>query len=217
MDGGVDSAVADTGASTDSAVTDSGTGTDSGVVTDSGTDTGDAGDAGRDYNYVFVTSTMQQIAFATGRRGADDLCNGLAVAAGLPGNYVAWLSVSGGTEPNAADRLSHPRGGWRLVGGGGSPGALVASSKGDLLDGDIDHEIDRTESGGLADFNPMVITGTLADGRAVGTTFADSCINWTSTTPAAVKSGRTGRTDHGWTASGDASCSNSVRLYCFEV
>jgi len=59
---------------------------------------------------VFVTSTVQTGnlktvgAGATGLEGANNICNARATAAGLPGTYTAWLSITGGVA--AKDRVT---------------------------------------------------------------------------------------------------------------
>jgi hypothetical protein len=55
---------------------------------------------------VFVTSTTQTGNLG-GLSGADQICNDRAVAAGLTGNYLAWLSTS---SMDAIDRFSNTRG-----------------------------------------------------------------------------------------------------------
>ncbi len=204
MDGGVDSGTSDTG-----------TPADSSVVTDSGSD---ASDAGRDYRFVFATSTLQAMAFVGGRSGADTLCNERAAAAGLSENYVAWLSTVDGP---AADRLlDPPPGGWHLVGAGATEGDLVAVNKAALLDDTIDHAIDRTEYGApiLVDSDELkVITGTLSDGLPAGTLPTNTCRDWTSDESGLqVRAGRTNLSDAGWTASFNSVCSADARIYCFE-
>src|SRR5690606_31062308 len=46
-----------------------------------------------EYNYAFVTSQAYKGDLG-GLEGADSICNELAADAGLPGTYVAWLSIS---------------------------------------------------------------------------------------------------------------------------
>ncbi len=208
-----DGAVADSG-SEDGGAVDSGTGMDSGVVTDSGSD------AGRDYRFVFATSAMQHSNYG-GRDGADTVCNDLADDAGLSRTYVAWLSTAGSGElnPNAADRVTDPAGGWRLV---GTPVAIVAMSKTQLLNGSIDHAIDRDESGvEISSGNPddfRVATATLQDGGVAGTGTQDTCENWRSSSmDLNVMTGRTNEAGFRWTERGISTCSRPVRLYCFEI
>jgi len=213
-DGAIDSGSMDGGP--DSGASDTGTSTDSSVVTDSGSD---AMDAGRDYRFVFATSTLQAMAFPGGRSGADTLCNDRAETAGLSGSFRAWLST---LEGPAASRLPDlPPGGWHLVGAGGTVGDLVAVNKLELLSDTIGHAIDRTEYGApiLADTDELkVTTGTLADGGVAGTGILATCRDWTSDQSGLlVRSGRTNLRDAGWTQRGNATCATLARIYCFEI
>jgi hypothetical protein len=64
-------------------------------------------------NRAFVTSTVQTAATFGGLPGADAVCTDRAREAGLPGNFVAYLSTS---TVNAKDRLAGARGWYRVDG-----------------------------------------------------------------------------------------------------
>jgi hypothetical protein len=148
---------------------------------------------------------------------ANDLCRQEAADAGLPGNYVAWLSVGvwfdvWGTRPevDAIDQLLEWP--WYLV-----DGTLVASGKGELTDGGLRAAIQldawgRDERGATS---PFVWTGTDPNGRASA---EGDCTHWTGLTGKGA-TGRLDRNDENWTLLSDTqslACSTEARVYCFQ-
>jgi len=177
-------------------------GVDAGI--DAGADSGvDAGvDAGVSQRRVFVTDTIQSADFG-GVSGADALCASQAAAAGLEGQFKAWLST---IASPVADRLTHSSVPYVLV-----DGTLIANDWADLVDGSILSPI-RLDASGLP-HGGDVWTGTLANGLAY--TNGD-CVGYTSSSGGIGLCGDTGATNGGWTASATPECSLALRLYCVE-
>ncbi len=152
---------------------------------------------------VFVSSTGTDGALG-GVTGGDAFCQQQADAAGLSGNYKAWLSDS---TSNIVDRLVSD-GPWVRL-----DGVKIADDKSDLTDGRLFTSISLNESGNR---NPagIVFTGANASGMAL----ASHCQNWTSNDPteSAIR-GSDALADEDW--SGDNisfACNNALALYCFE-
>ena len=106
---------------------------------------------------------------ATGLAAGDAICRNLASAAGLRDStaFKAWLSTDG---TNAIGRFQHD-GPWMRL-----DGIVIAQSRLDLTDGDLESPLNRTETG-LYLGNVGIWTGTLAN----GTVASASCTNWSST------------------------------------
>lgn len=184
---------------------DSGTdsGTDAGL--DAGVDSGvDSGlDSGLDERRVFVTDTIQNANFG-GVAGADALCASQAAAAGLDGEFKAWLST---IASPVADRLSHSNAPYVLV-----DGTVVANDWDDLVDGSILAAI-NLDAGGIPRGGD-VWTGTLPTGLPY---VNDDCEGFTTGGSERFGlCGSTASTDPGWTASATPACSSQLGLYCFE-
>jgi cysteine-rich repeat protein len=149
------------------------------------------------YNVAFVTSTVFTIGSMGGVRGADMACNARAKAAGLPGNFAAYIADS---QSSLAARFGAARG-W--VRPDGKPF--------------------RDEIDGPATFFPPNQTelGTTVSDTPVGlgNPGAGDCEDWTSTSAAAgfFSAGDPGGGSGGWdgAASGIA-CGASFRLYCLQ-
>ncbi len=144
-------------------------------------------------NVAFVTSTTSTGNMG-GLSGADAACMTRAAAAGLPGNYVAWLSTSAATAPSRLGTAS----GWVRP-----DGNVFARSAMDIVTGRIIHPLNLDENG--ADVRGatgssaalQVWTGVLPD----GTSSTNNCSSWTSAL--AVRTADVGgldRTTGGWTA-----------------
>lgn len=196
------------------------------------TSTVDAADAAPDLHYVFVTSASVTGGFAASPASgqtpwtiADDRCRIEAVAANLPGKYVAWLSYTdgAGTKFNAAGRIAdwayHMPGTLDRV----TPPVLVAPNRADLISKGPLVAMDRLANGTQApqDDNSSVTytwTGSNSDGTAA---FSD-CNAWTNA--AASQSGGAGNARRipaflpsDWTSFGGRTCDVRRRLYCFQV
>jgi hypothetical protein len=160
-------------------------------------------------NIVFVTSIAYDGNLG-GLAGADQKCQALAEAAGLPANtYRAWLSTA---SVNAIARLGAARG-WVRV-----DGKPFADTKADILAGRLFHPI-RVDESGNDDNTPSgsgVWTGTGGDGAVDRS--GDICNGWTASGVDArgVYGNNTGVTSL-YTTAASASCNNARRLYCFGV
>ena len=176
---------------------------------------------------VFVTTAKVDGAFAAEAKSpmaaADAICANEAVAAGLSGTYVAWLSYEdgNGTKFNAAARIGEmPY--YLPKGDDGSAPVLFTKGKLDLVKNGSNVPLDRTATGAPVDFdeNPMVAwvwTGTEGSGEVALST----CKSWTSAS--ASDTGATGNarkipesTTTDWTALGNRPCDSKRRFYCFQ-
>lgn len=204
---------------TDTPATDTGEGTQcpacsTGFCTDDGT-----------CAWAVFVSSMRFDGNLGGLTGADQWCNNLAADAGLPGQYMAWLSSS---TLDAGQRLVGHSEPYVLV-----DGTLVADefSVFTTHDADIEHvylqhAIDTSELGdepprgtacaGLPAGLP-VWTGTIT----TGTWNTDStCNDWTSADPsdqeASVADAR--QTDSFWTHwCSEVACDTTASIYCFQT
>jgi hypothetical protein len=150
---------------------------------------------------AFITSTKYNGNLG-GLAGADAKCAARAAAAGLGGEWVAFLSDSGA---NALDRISD--GVFVRV-----DGERLGDSVADLFDGSIEVPLNIDESGAAT--GQRAWTGTVED----GSTHAALCSDWT--TSGASPRGRAGaatRTDEHWASYYGYHCNETHSLYCFEV
>ena len=178
---------------------------------------GDAGvggaggmDSGVSERVVFVTSTAQAADFG-GIDGADALCASEATAAGLEGEFRAWLSTS---ESAVADRFVRSTVPYVLV-----DGTRIADDWADLtdpmdpmdpMDSYLQVRLNRDANG--IERGGDVWTGTLPSGLAAD---RDDCDGFTALSGTAL-CGSTQSIFGPWTASQYPSCGTSLRLYCFE-
>ena len=152
-------------------------------------------------NIAFVTSTIHTGNLG-GLAGADAICQSHAVAAGLSGNFVAWIST---TTANAVDRLGTSRGWVR------PDGKPFADTVVDLTAGKILYPLRINEFGVDVTADAGVFTGTQANGTFNGQT----CADWTSNSAGGpVASGLTGAGAPSWTIAASFPCNSSQRLYC---
>jgi hypothetical protein len=150
--------------------------------------------------------------------GADAACQSLADAAGLPGNYLAWLSTE---MISPATRFTKSVNPYVTV-----SGTKIADDWADLTDDSLDNPIDIDEWG---DPSPesmsidcigvtrVVFTATQATGEQ-GAGQCCSCLNWNSSEFGyTVSVGRTTLSNSGWTqgCSGPY-CGGLAGLYCFQ-
>ena len=165
---------------------------------------------------VFVTSTLYNGDLktagggATGREGADNICNVRAQSAGLQGTYTAWLSddtTSASIRVTRAD-VPYVR----------TDGVRVADDYADLVTENPEWvlaPIVKTETGGDPSGPTIhVWTGTDALGRVRGFGWSN-CSNWTDTSFNGT-GGNTTLTHIGWTDNVFAHCFQEYRLYCFQ-
>ena len=154
---------------------------------------------------AFVLSAVVNGAFG-GVPGADALCSKAATMAALGGTYRAWLSIPG------ADAIDHitSAGPWQLV-----TGEIVAPDKVGLASGTLKHLIDKDEKGvTVTAADDHTWTGTGVNGRYV----APDCSQWTSTLGNGSGGDATVALPGIWTAAPpNAACSDTNRIYCFEL
>lgn len=128
----------------------------------------------------------------------------LAQDAGLPGEFVAWLSTS---EVDAIDRLNGARGWVR------PDGRPFVDRPVDILEGRIFYPPVLDELGQEVR-NRRALTGTSEDGDA-----ASTCENWTTVVDATATVGEPGATFSAWSSDTTHDCAEnqSVGVYCFGV
>lgn len=165
------------------------------------------------FEHVLFLSSQSYSANLGGLAGADQKCEQLADAAGLPGTFRAILSTS---TTSARDRITI-RGSV-----GDTKGRLLANNAGDFWDGSLAQLVSYDEKGRYVSVS-IVWTGTEFNGVRDTGPYTTYCDNWTSTSGA--KGCEVGRTDHRdakWISiygSGDQpahACSNMSRIYCIE-
>jgi hypothetical protein len=155
---------------------------------------------------VFVTSGSWTGDLG-GIGGGDKKCQAEALAAGLGGEWVAWLSD---INTSASDRITHHPG-YIMVNG-----TWIAESWIDLTDALILTRIDKTIDGVQTPYG-FAWTGTRSNGQR-DTTYANPpCANWYASTfnPFGL-SGYTNRLNEYWTYGTTQGCSTQLPLYCFE-
>lgn len=158
------------------------------------------------HNIMFVSSGVFTSLPLT--LGADaSFCGTAAHGAGLPGNYIAWLSHP--TYGNAADRLRAEPSARDWV---RPDGKLFAATVDDIITGNIQNPpvIDENSHDvTIAEPTVSVATGTGANGMIDGSGAA--CGN------GSIAIGKPGSSPAaGWTDSGQVNCSaTNLRVYCF--
>lgn len=149
------------------------------------------------YNVAFVSSTVLTIGSMGGVRGADTACNARAKAAGLAGNFAAYIADS---QSSLAARFGAARG-W--VRPDGKPFLDELDSPATFF------PPNQTEQGTTVSDSPV----------GLGNPDAGDCEDWTSTSAAAgfFSSGDPGGGSGGWDGSATAlACGGSFRIYCLQ-
>lgn len=155
-------------------------------------------------NLAFVTS-LTYPATLGGLAGADTMCMQRAAAAGLPGQFVAWLSTS---TVHALSRLAGSRG-WRLV-----DGTALADHPSDFATNATLAPLALDELG-----NDVRATGvSVWTGTSTGQFSGQACDDWTvnlasSNAHVGTPSGGGSR----FTDSGTPTCDALAALYCLEI
>ena len=164
---------------------------------------GAGGDTGPTERRVFVTNTIQTGSMG-GIAGADDICAMQADAAGLEGEFKAWLST---LASPASDRLLRSDVPYVLV-----DGTVIADDWDDLTNGDIQAPIDLDATG--QELGGDVWTGTLPSGES----YADGDCNGFMSNASDIRSlcGSTQFSDARWSAAQTPSCNARLRLFCIE-
>ncbi|MBK8257783.1 MAG: hypothetical protein IPK82_34580 [Polyangiaceae bacterium] len=158
---------------------------------------------------VFVTSSvytgnlMENGNGVDGLDGGDKLCQLAADAAGLGGQWTAWLST---TDVNAIDRIGDVGPWYRL------DGVKVFNNKASIVTTGPAVPIDVDEQGGT----PMVNTWTGTKDTGMKNLFR--CNDWTNDAPINGYEGSVGITAglNFWTEGPSNPCNLKNTLYCFE-
>ena len=171
------------------------------------------------------TCKSHKVVFATaatfdgklgGLDGADAKCQALAVSAGLPGTYRAWISDATGSPSTRFTQSAIP-----YV---RRDGLLVANNWADLVDGTIANKLNLSETKGVPGFDDNVCGNlkglTLTDTATDGTLYnaLGSCNNWTSSAAnMPTGGGHFSAVNNNWTAFVCIyNCSWKKALYCFQ-
>jgi len=166
-------------------------------------------------NVVFVTSAtgtgnLGSWAEASGKTyiaAGHAICQNLADAAGLQGEFKAWLSDP---DLDAKGRLVRSAEAYVRV-----DGARVAYNWTDLTTPPyLENPISINEQG-LPNAS-QVWTGTRVGGNSAHGVFGNTCLYWGSGNPGDTTAvGYSTATDYSWTEAGIGSCAQSKALYCF--
>ncbi len=149
---------------------------------------------------MFVTASTQDGNLG-GLAGADALCTLRAKAAGLPGDYVAWLSTD---TVDAIDRVEDRP--YRRT-----DGQWIANSRVDLTDGDLAESPNLSANQILVE--DQVWTGTQVNGRADS---SGDCSDWTSAASGVqAMTGLSEASSSNWIVEAPSDCSTQRHLYCF--
>jgi hypothetical protein len=167
---------------------------------------------------LIANGTCEKIVFVTsgtytgdlgGLTGADEKCAAEATAAGLDGEFKAWLS----------DFWNGPQTRFSTTGGPYvlPDGTLVANDWDDLTDGTIANPINKDGTGEEPHQQSQeAFTNTLSSGSPnASSIISNVCGEWT-TVFGGAPSGRIGATDSSWTDIGNVGCDYAGVLYCFQ-
>lgn len=195
-----------TDGSTDTSTTTSGSTVTGDAPTTSGSSSEVTGDpAPTQANIIFVTSTIHDGDLG-GVAGADAECNARAAAAGLPGEYIAWLSTP---EFDAITRIAGSRG-WIRPDGRPFADTLAQDIRPNWYPPALD------EFGAVVPDGTVTITGTNYKGA-----FFDklgTCADYTATMAAqGVATGDPFSGAGNWSSGGASVCSVPMRLFCLGI
>lgn len=168
---------------------------------------------------VFVTSVRYDGNLG-GLVGADAKCQTLAVAAGLPGTYKAWLSDPVASPSTRFAQATIP---YRLV-----DGTLIANNWADLIDGTLANAITKTEAGLAAPTATFCYPGetvvwSSTTSAGVFDATVGTCANWTDANGTSTEWGHANATSASWagggcSGSGAGICTGTFvsPIYCFQ-
>lgn len=150
-----------------------------------------------------------------GVAGANQKCQLLAGAAGLPGRYKAWISDTNGNSPSTTFRQSTVPYELALP----TP-TVLANDWSDLISNGIAAPLDRDENG-TQHWQEVVWTDTNGQGQLTQTFPDDSCLSWT-TNNGNPNGGAAGNltndevTGPNWSVYGNNWCNGQAHLACFQ-
>ena len=154
--------------------------------------------------YVFATSE-KFTGDLMGVEGADGICEALAAAAGLPGEYMAWIATNYWDDPESRFKKTDLP--YALV-----DGTLIADGWSDLVDGTLTNPIMKDEYGEVVS-GWGVWTNVEPNGASLS---MEDCSNWSLSTSVRGRIGHNRLVDGRWTSIRDRSCDITARLYCFQ-
>ncbi len=159
---------------------------------------------------VFVSSSTRTGGVPSGSAlGFDVNCQNLAIAAGLDGNYKAWVSDDT-TSPSV--RFTKSKAPYLRM--DGSP---IAADWTNLTSGSIAFAINRTETGGAVGGATYAWSDTAPDGTLIPVNpNGSNCNNWKDPPGNFGSYGDTTATDSKWTDNSYGSCNLNLHFYCFE-
>lgn len=172
-----------------------------------------------DCKRAFVTSTLHRGDFGSVSAG-DAICESRALAGGLPGTFLAWLSDATTSPAGRFTLATAPYITTRPNADCSGPAAddscdlrVIADDWNDLTDGGSPvqityNEFAQSESSGIT----LSWTGTLGD----GTPGSFNCLNWTRATASGIGGSYAAGLDDHWTFAQIYSCASNFHLYCFE-
>lgn len=165
---------------------------------------------GRWERLAFVTETEYDGNLG-GVIGADAKCQANANAAGLSGDFDAWIADS---DANSAPATRFNIAGTAL------PikdvnGVTIANNWADLVDGSIGATLNAMSDGNVPTSTLTVSTNVGSDGTQASA--ADHCTDWSSDSGAiTIANGDITSVGAGWSNSATQTCAEATRLYCFE-
>ena len=163
--------------------------------------------------FIFVSSPTYDGNLA-GIAGADDICNDLAISAGLPGEYKAWLATNADDDPNST--FFRAPGAYILPNGD-----IVAKDWADLTGPKLAVPINVDEIGSPHGLEETRLVWTNV--KSTGEFFFDDPLTQCRGFTSAEASGVTAVTGNnqinlggpqGWSGYIKVKCANSNRLYC---
>ena len=161
------------------------------------------------YNPVFVTTGTYVPYEMAGLSGADAICHEEAAAAGLQGNFVAWLSTS---TVDAASRIEGARGWVR------SDSQPFADLPEDLVSSISFYPPSLDPAGNPVPNGAIAVTGTTSEGTLA---WHQSCLDWespaTETSSEWVAGGNPRTGAYSWTSMYSILCDRPWHLYCFGI
>jgi cysteine-rich repeat protein len=165
-----------------------------------------------EYRVAFSTSTTHAGDLG-GLAGADAICNQLALDAGLPGTYMAWLSAGAESPSTRFTQSTVPY----VV----PDGNKVADDWADLIDGSLDFAVARTETGA-----PSISTSVMCGGSArvartgtteFGTPHVSTCLDFSSADANDLGLiGRSASNMADWSNCAEIGCDVPMPIYCFQ-